>query len=386
MNPVRLRHPYDDVVVVGAWQATAEERASAMARSMAAFRMRSWRRGAVDAYTLADLYALAFGHSVAVPRGDTTDVLLRRVEEAVERGLLLLLMRPRPLVVVPLMEVDSEPVLGPAPDDEDVEFDITYADGSPASGLAYVLTDSGGTKTKGTFGSDGVVHRKSVTGTYALAITAIDLVDWDRRTANAGQEVTVIVRTSGVDDGGAVSVKIYRMWDEDPAKALATLALTVQQNKATGTWKYTPSSPDESGVASFVAEASVQGGAIWSKGPSLPVDLPTVLAAVWSDTTVTPGGSVDLLVQTRGFADGAEVSVALYEHDVDGSDKKLGDVTPPPIQRRVTSATLACADGAALPAYGADVYAKVTVKKDGIERTACSPFLWIDTAQPAEVA
>ena len=80
------------------------------------------------------------------------------------------------------------------------------------------------------------------------------------------------------------------------------------------------------------------------------------------------------------------MSVALYEHDVDGSDKKLGDVTPPPIQRRVTSATLACADGAALPAYGADVYAKVTVKKDGIERTACSPFLWIDTAQPAEVA
>jgi hypothetical protein len=309
------------------------------------------------------------------------------VEEAVERGLLLVIMRPRPLVVVPLTDVDSEPVLGPAPDDADVEFDFTYAaDGSPVSGLRYVMTDSGDAKSKGTLGSDGVVQRKSVTGTYTLAITAIDLVDWDRRTANAGQEVTVIVRTSGVDDGGAVSVKIYRLWDEDPAKALVTLALTVQQNKATGTWKYTPSSPDESGVASFVAEASVQGGAIWSKGPPLPVDLPTVAAVAWSDTTVTPGGSVDLVVQTRGFADGAEVSVALYEHDVDGSDKKLGDVTPPPIQRRVTSATLACADGAALPAYGADVYAKVTVKKDGIERTACSPFLWIDTAQPAEVA
>ncbi len=384
MNSVRLRHPNHDVVVVGAWQATAEERASAMARSMAAFRIRTLRYGAVDSHTLMDLYALAFQHSPL--RGDRPDVLLRRVEEAVACGQLLLLTRPRPLVIVPIGDQDAEPVLGPEPDDADVEFDVAYADGSPVSALAYVLTDSGGAKTKGTLGSDGVVQRKSVAGTYQLAITAIDLVDWDRRTANAGQEVTVIVRTSGVDDGGAVAVKIYRMWDEDPSRAVATLSLTVQKNTATGTWKYTPASPTDSGVVSFIAEASVQGGKIWSKGTPLQMDLPSVSAATWSDTSVVPGDSVDLLVQTRGFADGAEVSVALYEHDVYGSDRKLGDVTPPPIQRRVTCTPLACADGAALPAYGADVYAKVTVKKDGIESTACSPFLWIDTTPQAEVA
>ena len=301
MDTVRLRNPFGDLLAVSDWRATAAQRAAALPRRQASFRMRTWQVDALDGRTLAQLYALAFQHSIATPSGESAAVLRRRVEEAVDRGLLLLIARPRAPVTVPLDEAAiAAEVLGPGPERQDVEFDLEYFDGTPVSGVRYVLVDSGGAKEKGVFGAHGVVQRRDVAGTYSLAIEEIDRIVCSPDRVRAGETVTISMRTSGVDDGASLTVRIYRLHDEDPEHALATLAAIVQQGQAHATWKPEPSSRDERGVASFVAEASLEGGSVWRKSAPLEVELPAVVGAEWSQVHVAPGEDIDLVVQAAG--------------------------------------------------------------------------------------
>ena len=100
MDAVHLRNAGEDLLAVSDWRATTAQRNAALPRNQAAFRLRTLAGGALDGRTLAQLYALAFQHSVATPRGDSAAVLRRRVEEAVDRGQLLLIVRPRGPVAI----------------------------------------------------------------------------------------------------------------------------------------------------------------------------------------------------------------------------------------------------------------------------------------------
>ena len=383
MDAVRLRSPFEDLLAVSDWRATAAQRAVALPRSQASFRMRAWQVDALDACTLARLYALAFQHSIATPSGESAAVLRRRVEEAVERGLVLLIARPRaPLTVALAEDPTAAEVLGPGPERQDVEFDLEYFDGTPVSGVRYVLVDSGGAKEKGVFGAHGVVQRRDVAGTYSLAIEEIDRIDWSAARIRAGETVTLATRTSGIDDGASLTIRIYRLHDEEPGHEVATLSATVQQGRAQTSWKRPPPSRDESGIASFVAEASLDDGRVWQKSPPLDVELPAVVGAEWSQARVAPGEDVDLVVHAAGFPDGTEVAVALFRHVVDGDDAKVGDVLSSALKGSEARATLRCGD-AALPARAGDVYARVTIRGSEAERTGCSPLLWVDTASAA---
>jgi hypothetical protein len=378
MDTVHLRASMGDVVVLDALRASSAERRAALPAARAAFVVRAWCVGCTDARLIARLYAIADDYVVGTTRVEAPrELVLRRVEEAIAAGRLLVLERPRRLVaVMPEDDADEEP-LGPSPEREDVDFVLEYEDGTPVTGLRYVLVDPGGARDKGTLPASGEVQRKDVTGNWALSMTEFDLVEWEKRHACAGEEVTISVWSSGMDDGAAAVLRVYRLHDEDRDRAVAELPVTVQQGKATASWKYAPTARDESSAVSFVAEASAEGGRIWRKSEPLEVAIASVVSASWSQPSVAPGEDVELAVETLGLADGAQVSVTLLRHHVGGHDETLGDVPVPALKRRCVQAVLRCGDGL-LPARAGDVYVCVTVRKDGVERTACSPLLWID--------
>ena len=277
-----------------------------------------------------------------------------------------------------------EEPLGPDPEPQDVEFDFAYEDGTPVRGLRYELVAPSQVREKGTLGQDGVLRRKNVAGRYAASIVEIDDVAWERRRVCARKDVAVVAHATGIDDGTNGTVRIYRLHDENAVSAVAELPVTFTQGRAQTSWRYEPGSGAETGVRCFVAEVSTDGGKVWRKSEPLEVELGTIVNVAWSRTDVAADEEVDLVVETLGFPDDAEVAVALLRHRVDADDEALSNLASPVLLRRVSRSTLRCGGGD-LPARVGDVYAKVTVKKDGVERTACSPLLWIG-APRAEVA
>lgn len=314
--------------------------------------------------------------------GAGTDSLVAWLRHGLERGTLVLVQQPVRRVVVPIEELPEEIPLGPADDPEDLEFDVVYPDGSPVQGLAYVLLDPGGSPSKGKLPADGVVAKKRADGTYTLSIVDVDVVVWSRPAVRVKQEVKLSARVSGIDDGTQGKVQIFRLYEEAPESAVATLSMTVQDGKAETTWKYVPASDAEQGTASFVAELSFEGGKVWRKSPPLDVELPQVASVTWSARAVEPGDAVELAVSAPGFDDGAGVEVTLMRLGPSG-EETVGKLAPAKLAAKGARIPLTCGD-ATLPARWGDVYAKVTVKKDGIERAGTSPLLWVSAEAAAE--
>jgi hypothetical protein len=374
---VTVRDLLADIVFVDARRASAIERKAAMPRTTAAFWARCQRAaGRLDLRALRRLPELV---PVGGARRSRDDEVAGAFEAALASGRLLAIARP-PRSIATVHDETEPQVLGPAPSEiADVEFEFRYTDGTAVKGLAYELTDSGGHKTRDELPADGAVARKNVAGTYACALREVDLVDWERRRVRAGDEVRIYVRTSGIADGAQGTLRVYRLYDEDPTVALATVPIAIEGGRAEAAWRYRPQSADEAGIAAFVAEVSFEGGKVWKKSDPLEVELPDAVAAEWSAPQAAPGEDVELVVRTLGFADKAELSVTLFRHRLEADDAKLGDVAAPPLEGRATRVAIHCG-GAALPAQMGDVYALVTVKQAGVERTARSPLLWVAPA------
>jgi hypothetical protein len=345
------------------------ENAELVPPSHAAVLLEDALRDATLRLQLAGLAGVAAGPGL---RADTLGMWVRR---GLEQGELLLLRRQVRAVIIPLDDLPTEIPIGPASESPDLEFDVVYPDGSPVQGLKYVLMDPAGTPTKGVLPATGVVSKTAPEGTYSLAIVDIDVLVWSSPAVRAKKDVTLSARVSGIDEGAVGKVQIFRLYDEDPKNAIATLQATVKDKKAEATWQYVPKSDAESGTASFVAELSFDGGKVWKKTAQLDVELPQVASVTWSAPEVSPEGDVELVVTAPGFDDGADVKVTLMRLRQAG-DETVGDLDPMKLTARVARAQLHCGD-AKLPAKSGDVYAKVSVKKDGVERTGTSPLLWV---------
>jgi hypothetical protein len=306
--------------------------------------------------------------------------LIEWLRSGLEHGNLVLVRVERPAHIAPLQGADSEEaVLGPEETTHlDIEYDVEYADASPVKDLKYVLTDQDGAKEKGRLPVSGIVRKKDVKGPYSLALVDVESVECNPARVKAKEDVTVSARVSGMDDGAQGKAKVFRLYDEDPKNAVATLPVTVAGNRVETKWKYEPKSDAEAGVASFVAEVSFDDGKIWRKSDPLQVELPAVKSVTWSTPGVGAGDDVQLQVEAPGFTDGADVKVTLVR--LSGyDDETIGDLDPMQLQGGGASASLHVGD-AKLPAKTGDVYAKVTVKKDGIERKGHSPVLWVSAA------
>ncbi|HEY3815981.1 MAG TPA: hypothetical protein VGL81_02365 [Polyangiaceae bacterium] len=376
---VTLRDGPTDLRLLNAHEATQAERGQAWSRQRVAFWLRGLR--APDPWTQRALARLAWSSPSPTPAPWSS--LARELERIAEQGRLLVVPRERPAVVLPIDDQDEETVLGPEPESLDLEFIVTYSDGTPVQGYPYVLTDPGGSPTKGKLPTDGTVTKKDAAGTYALALVEIDVLAWTKSTVRAKQEATLGARVSGIDDGAAAQVKVYRLYDEAPESALATLSATVKDKQAQLTWSYTPASDAESGVAQFVAEMSFDGGKVWKKSDPLRVALPAVRSVDWSAPEAYAGDDLTLTVTAPDFEDGAAVTVTLMRQKIEG-DESIGDLPAMKTSAGKAQAALHVGD-ATLPAKSGDVYAKVTVKKDGVERAGTSPLLWVSAA-PRPVA
>jgi hypothetical protein len=163
MQAVRLRDPLDEVLVVRAFGAPASERALALPRAEARFRFRARWGDALDASTLAELYALAFDHVVSTPAmGAAREVIARRVEEAVDSGRLLVIARPRRTVLSPIEAVE-EPPLGPANEPTSwIEIELHDDAGQPMSGELYELVTGDGRSRTGWLDERGLAREEGI--------------------------------------------------------------------------------------------------------------------------------------------------------------------------------------------------------------------------------
>jgi hypothetical protein len=395
---VVVRGPLSDVVLVDAFRASAGDRELAMPPQRAA----SWMRGpwshSIDAHTLARLHTAAVGgDALPSPSGMCRHDLLRRVTAALEEGRLLAIERPRRAVIVQLDD-DPEPVLGP--DNSDVarvDFFFDFSDGTAVRDLGYVLEDSSGARTKGKLPKDGSVSRAPASGTYTVSLKEIDSIAWQPARILAGGEARIAASATGLDDGSAGKVRVYRLYQEDEADAVATLTATLADGRAEASWKHDPTKtagpPPRDGLALFVAELSFEDGTVWKKTDPLVVELPGIASLAWSQPVHAPEEQVTLLLQTTGFSDAAQVKVTLHGHVLDGDDASLGDVPGVALSGGTARIDLSQGQGA-LPASTDDVYATVTVSEAGVERKATSPILRVhawkdddgDDAPPEDAA
>lgn len=311
--------------------------------------------------------------------GARSPVKLGDLRRAIERGDIVVLQESVRQVCMPIDEPFALPVLGPEPEVADVEFVFEYADGTPVKGLPYVFVEPGGAKENGKLAASGIVGRKEASGSYVCALKEVDLVEWQRRRVRATDEARIVARTSGIDDGTRGTLKVFRLYEEDAKAALVTIPVEVTDGRVDASWTYEPKA-DEEGVARFVAELSFDDGAVWKKSEPLEVELHTAVSAEWSLPFVAPGEDVDLVVRALGFGEDAEIAITLYRHCLGGEVETLGDVPSPALSRRSAQVTLRCGEGA-LPARMGDVFAVVTAKEAGTERTACSAYLFIGAAQ-----
>jgi hypothetical protein len=380
--PVVFRSPFGEVSLVDAFRATAEERARSMGRSEAVFWLRAIDDGLVDRIASSSREPWAVPWPSHTRRPDQRAEVRRRLAEAIDAGWVLAVRTRRRALLVPL-EVDDE-TLGP--DDSEklrVDFVFDYADGNAAHDLPYVLEDSGGAKTAGTLPKDGSIARDNASGTYAVSLKEIDALQWQPARVKYGEPAKVLARVTGLDDGARGSARVYRLYDEDEKAAVATLAATVAGGAAEVAW--TPDAgaaagpPDAEGLVYYVAELSFENGRVWRKTAPLAVEPPAITSATWSAPDADDGDDVSLVVETVGFADGAQVKVALVAHDLMGDDVPLGDAPPAAVAGGAATLAFEVGEGI-LHALSYDVIAEITVEGDGAKARACSPILRVHPA------
>jgi hypothetical protein len=384
---VRFRHHGYDVTVFGAFRASSAERAAAMAPFDAAHAARVWCMFGLAERTLRELEALVVdGPARRARQSEPRDVVAGRLVAAMMSGRLLVVTRPERRLPVAHVDEPDVAVLGPADvEPQRVDFVFALSDGTPISGVDYVLVDDTGARSPGKLGKDGAVGRSNAIGTYAVALKEVDLVEWERPKIFPKDTARMSARLTGIDDGAQGKLEIFKLYAEGAKDVLATASIAVADGRATGTWTYDekiagPLGAD--GSSAFIAQLSFEGGKIWKKSEPLQVRTFAIASLAWSRPSVLPGDSIDLVIKTLGFSDAATVSVAPVRHDFVGEGDALGGPRTVTLAGGSATLTLTCGDGADLPARPGDVCARVTVKEDGVEQAEVAPLLWVDLSPP----
>jgi hypothetical protein len=380
---VLLRGPFADVSLIDAMRATPDERAHAMTRGEAALWLRTLDDRVMERVRAARLDLAAPCWPSIGQRSVRRAQVRCALTEALTSGWVIAVRRERGPRVL-LQPLDDEEPLGP--DDAEklrVDFFFDYADGTAVHDLAYVLQDSGGSKTPGKLPKDGSIARDHAAGTYTVSLKEIDVLQWQPARIRCAEQAKVLARVTGIDDGAQGTVRVYRLFDEDEKAALATLQATVNGGTLEAAWtpgaKAMGDAPDDDGLARCVAELSFEGGTIWRKTEPLAVELPAIVGAEWSAADADAGHDVALVVRTTGFADGAQVKATLVAHDVLGDDRPLGDAPHAAVAGGAATLAFTAGDGI-LQALAYDVIAKIAVEGGGAKATACSTILRVHPA------
>lgn len=263
-----------------------------------------------------------------------------------------------------------------------VEFRFEYPDRSPVVGLEYLLIDPQRGESRGTLGANGTVTKRgALPGGWTIVLKEVEAAFFRhaRRACDDGLEVTA--RTSGYPDGTPAKVRLYRELRESSTDVLAEVDTEVRGDRVEATLRYDYASDEvraaETGVIRLIAEVSVENGASWAKTDPLELSLKTLQNVAWSSERVEPGQPIELVVETAGYPNGAEVSLEIWRLDWSG-DRKVADVGPLSIRggRAVARGTYRAPNAADFTIEECGEYYAIAKTEDNVTRTRRSGLVW----------
>lgn len=263
------------------------------------------------------------------PGGANVLSILRQLSEG--RLVFLEPRTPRPLRSTALARRQplAQPSEGPTPGQDDkpawIEYQFVDAADQPVGGLVYELRLTTGAVERGALPADGRLRREPIPeGRCTAKIGLIEDARWSRASAGLNEPVRLIVRGDGFEPGTPVKCDVFPLYREQPEDLIASLSGALNdQGIASIEWQC-PTVPVQSfGQVIFKAQI----GSLRKASNVLSVER-RIVSARWSVARVYDGESVSLEVETRGVADGAAVTLRIYEKDWLTSDDLVDDAGP----------------------------------------------------------
>lgn len=203
-----------------------------------------------------------------------------------------------------------------------VQFNVVDRRGNPVGGLPFRLLDPGASVLeKDTLPLSGKVRKDGIEiGTYTLELGELQDAGWQAggRAVSGPLPVstplTLVASSLHVPPGTAAKFKVFRLYDEEPGRALATVDAKVgADGTISAAFTFTPGDDDRGREVALIHSCTV--GKLWIKSAPLTLALPGLRAARWSADETTVGDTVELAVDAPGTADGENVHFTLFRAD-----------------------------------------------------------------------
>jgi hypothetical protein len=321
---------------------------------------------------LREVYERLRGFSWGPIQRENLDIGSPRAAAVAEE--ILFAARNGRLVVRPLsvrnvfvrLEGEEEELLGPSNVERHaLDYVFQYPDGSPTSGLDWVLTHPSGKTEKGTFGPHAAIHREDVDpGSYAVTLKEIERVEWSKASAVPNEEVELVARVVGFADGAPAKVRVFRKHDEADDRVLDTIEARVDQGRVECSYRFDDTIAARSsweGGLELVAELSFDEGKCWAKTIApLQLALKSLRRVAWASKEIQDGEDAELQIETVGYDDGTKLDAELWRFDDEGDHRKLASLPAVPIAGGRASFALPCAF-----ADGPDSFASSAIGRPG---------------------
>jgi hypothetical protein len=356
------------------------------------------KRYQTDTRSMAHLRMLLAEDSVALNGHSDHEVL-----EAVAQRIAQKRYRVAEALQRPLPQIEAEAAAEAAPVETPrteraktwIEFDFVYPDNTPVPDVDYLLEDPEGMQEAGKTADDGKIRRDDISeGNYTAILRDVESVQWSTPRIKCDEQVTIKAKLAGYVYGTKAKINIYRELKESKADVVESLDARVENDAILVNWKYkysaTPKQKAESGVVRFIAEVEMEGGKHWGKTAApLEVELKTIKRVEFASEKIDSGGSVDLIIETLGYASGTSATLELWAVDGFGQFKKSSDLAAVKLSGSKAQVRCVYGSGGGAISIKAEGEYFVVVKIDG--RVARSQLLWcvdhdLAEATPSETA
>ena len=254
-------------------------------------------------------------------------------------GLLLLVRQPR-LPACALVEPgprtggagSTPPLLRRARASHWVQFNVVDKAGKPVAAVPYRLQAPSGHSDAGSLPASGRIRRDDVeTGTFTLELAELRSAGWEAD----GQAVegalplatplTLVARSRHVPVGTEARFSVFRLFDEEPGRALATATGQVQDDGSVrAAFSYAVDDGGHGREVALIHACAI--GKLWIKSAPLTLRRPRLAAPRWDTDELTVGETATLEVDCPGLADGQPVQFTICRADTGAAVATLAAV------------------------------------------------------------
>ena len=220
-----------------------------------------------------------------------------------------------------------------------VQFNVVDKLANRLGGLPYRLRKPGGDDERGTLPLSGKLREDGIDpGTYTLELGELRSAAWEAggRAVTGPLPVmtalTLAVQSRHLPAGTVGKFKVFRLYDEEPGRAIATASGAVgADGRLQAGFAYELGDDDHGREVALIFACTV--GKWWIKSPPLTLRLPRLVAPRWNADVFTVGETATLAVDCPGIADGEDVHFTLCRTDTGATVAEL-DAT---VQRECAS-------------------------------------------------